>query len=198
MEKTVTNSLTQGERVRMPLEGAEDAQAVPFTDAAGQTHLALLFGALAQDAPLVRVHSSCVTGDALGSLRCDCGAQLRAAIARMAAEGGVLLYLQQEGRGIGLHQKLAAYHLQERGMDTVEANEALGFAPDERDYAIAARMLEALGVSAVRLLTNNPKKCEALAAEGIAVRERVALTVAANAHNVAYLDAKAKKLGHVF
>jgi GTP cyclohydrolase II len=149
-------------------------------------------------APLVRLHSECFTGDFLGSLKCDCGDQLRGAILRIAQEGGgYLLYLRQEGRGIGLLNKLRAYHLQDQGLDTVEANERLGFADDERSYAPAARMLEVLGARRIRLLTNNPRKVEGLAAQGIKIVERVSHRFPANPHNAHYLAAKTEKSGHL-
>jgi len=145
----------------------------------------------------VRVHSECLTGDALGSLKCDCGPQLEDALAAIAASGwGILLYLRQEGRGIGLVNKLRAYALQDQGFDTVDANLRLGFADDERDFAVAARMLSKVSRSKVRLLTNNPAKVAALRAEGIDVVEQVPLKVGANVHNRAYLDAKRDKSGH--
>jgi GTP cyclohydrolase II len=163
-------------------------------------HLALTLGDVSADpSPLCRVHSECLTGDALFSLRCDCGAQLEAALEMIASEGrGVLLYLRQEGRGIGLLNKLKAYELQDRGADTVEANERLGFAPDPRRFDIAADMLTQLGVSAVRLMTNNPRKLKALADRGIEVTDRIPIALARNPHNERYLATKAAKLGHLF
>ena len=161
-------------------------------------HLALVFGDVSgkQDV-LIRVHSECFTGDVLGSKRCDCGEQLAQAMRRIADEGcGVLLYLRQEGRGIGLLQKLRAYNLQDAGYDTVEANLELGHQADERDYGIAAEMLRLLGVSSVRLMTNNPSKLEALEAHGIGV-ERVALEIAAGPENASYLETKVKRMRHL-
>ncbi len=147
---------------------------------------------------LVRLHSACFTGDVLGSLKCDCGAQLHGALTRMAeAGGGVLLYLEQEGRGIGLANKLRAYDLQDQGFDTVEANHRLGFEDDERDFRIGATMLRAMGISEVRLLTNNPAKVAMLERCGIAVSERVPLSVGRTAENAGYLDVKARKSGHI-
>ncbi|MBE3557215.1 MAG: bifunctional 3,4-dihydroxy-2-butanone-4-phosphate synthase/GTP cyclohydrolase II [Firmicutes bacterium] len=162
-------------------------------------HVALVCGDLSGEAPvLCRIHSQCLTGDLFGSLRCDCGPQLHAALQRIAEEGrGVLLYLQQEGRGIGLVNKLRAYALQDEGMDTVEANEALGFAADQRDYGTAAQMLTDLGVRAVRLLTNNPQKVDELQACGITVAERLPLWVGQGAQNASYLAVKRSKLGHL-
>ena len=183
---------------RVPLEDARDSRVLAFRGPdGGPEHLAILIGnPETATAPLARVHSECFTGDVLGSLRCDCGPQLRDAIRRMAQEGcGVLLYLAQEGRGIGLANKLRAYALQDRGLDTVDANRALGWEADERDFLVAAAMLQALGISRVRLLTNNPDKVAALAAHGIAV-ERHSLLVAANGVNDAYLATKATRFRH--
>ncbi|HEU4326800.1 MAG TPA: bifunctional 3,4-dihydroxy-2-butanone-4-phosphate synthase/GTP cyclohydrolase II [Roseiflexaceae bacterium] len=150
------------------------------------------------DVPLVRVHSECLTGDVFGSLRCDCRDQLEQALARIAAEGcGVVLYLRQEGRGIGIHNKLRAYALQEQGLDTVEANERLGFPADLRDYGIGAQILADLGLRSIRLLTNNPKKIIGLEGHGLAVVEQVPLQAAATPHNQRYLTAKRAKLGHL-
>lgn len=165
----------------------------------GTEHLALIRNTL-QGAPLVRLHSECLTGDALGSLRCDCGPQLQEALRRIATgDGGALIYLRgQEGRGIGLANKIRAYALQDQGHDTVEANTALGFAPDARDYGIAGQILRALGVSRLRLLSNNPGKAEALEHHGIAVVERVPLEIAANPYNWRYLATKRDKFGHTF
>jgi GTP cyclohydrolase II len=195
--------LTRVAEARVPLEGAPDARIVAFrAPDAGIEHLAILVGqptraGLPLGAPLVRVHSECFTGDLLGSLRCDCGPQLRGAIERMAQEGaGVLLYLAQEGRGIGLVNKLRAYALQDRGMDTVDANHALGWAADERNFLIAATMLDALGVTAVRLLTNNPDKVAALSACGVNVVRREAHVIAPNGVNDGYLGTKVRRLGH--
>jgi GTP cyclohydrolase II len=185
---------------RVPLTGAEKTRVVSFRDqVTGIDHLALLIGdPLSQDAPLVRLHSSCITGDLLGSLRCDCGEQLRGAIVTMNdAGGGILLYLQQEGRGIGIVNKLRAYALQDGGMDTVDANTTLGFENDERDFSLAAEMLRQLDVPAIRLLTNNPRKVGHLAGFGIEVRERVQHAFPGNPHNRRYLAAKASKAGHL-
>ena len=187
-------------RARLPLTAAPDTEVVAFRPAeGGPEHLALVIGAPRTDQPvLVRLHSACLTGDVLGSLKCDCGPQLQAAIARIAANpgGGILLYLQQEGRGIGLVNKLRAYALQDQGFDTVDANLRLGFESDERDFAVAAVMLRLLGVGAVQLLTNNPDKVAALEAHGIAVTDRVAHAMPPNPHNAAYLDTKRDRSGH--
>jgi len=179
-----------------------EARIVAFRAAdGGIEHLAILIGKPeAAEAALVRVHSECFTGDLLGSLRCDCGPQLRGAIARMAKEpgGGVLLYLAQEGRGIGLVNKLRAYSLQDGGLDTLDANRALGYGADERNFLVAATMLRAVGVERVRLLTNNPDKIAGLAACGIEVLGREAHSFDPNGVNDAYLRTKAERFGHLF
>ena len=184
---------------RVPLAAAADARIVAFRPSTGTSeHLAIIIGRPSSDQPvLTRLHSECFTGDVLGSMRCDCGDQLRGALDVMAAAGGgVLLYLAQEGRGIGLVNKLRAYALQDRGLDTIDANEALGFEPDERFYRPAAEMLRQLGFPKIRLLTNNPQKLAALSLYGIAITERVPLAFASNPHNEAYLRAKAERSGH--
>ena len=165
----------------------------------GKEHVALSMGELADGAPvLMRVHSECLTGDGFGSLRCDCGPQLEAAMAKVAETGrGVILYLRQEGRGIGLVNKVRAYALQDGGADTVEANEQLGFAPDLREYSMCEDMLAHLGVRSVRLMTNNPRKVAAMEAHGITVAERVPLMTGRNPHNEHYLDTKQDKMGHM-
>jgi GTP cyclohydrolase II len=186
-------------RAKLPLDGVPDTQIVAFRASDdGQEHVALVIGAFGGQPPLVRLHSECLTGDVFGSLKCDCGPQLKEALRIIGeAGGGVLLYLRQEGRGIGLANKLRAYSLQDRGLDTVDANRRLGFADDERDYAHAAAMLRALGIDRVRLLTNNPRKVAGLEAEGIEVVERVAHHMPANPHNADYLATKRKKSGHL-
>lgn len=163
----------------------------------GGEHLALSLGAPAKP-PLVRVHSECLTGDVLGSLRCDCGPQLREAVERITDVGGHLLYLRQEGRGIGLYAKLDAYALQDAGLDTYEANVALGFAADAREYAVAAQMLRALGVDAIALLSNNPDKADQLAVLGLDILERVPTRIHTNPANVCYLRTKATRGAHTF
>lgn len=165
----------------------------------GKEHVALVMGEPDGDAPvLCRVHSECLTGDALFSLRCDCGPQLRYAMQQIAKEGrGMILYLRQEGRGIGLLNKIRAYALQDEGADTVEANEQLGFLADGREYQICKPMLEHFGVKSLRLLTNNPRKVMALEALGYAVVERVPIHTGYNPHNEDYLAVKARKLGHL-
>ena len=164
----------------------------------GEEHAALVMGEVEGEEPvLVRMHSECLTGDALHSLRCDCGFQRDLAMKRIAEEGrGVLVYLRQEGRGIGLVNKIKAYHLQDSGLDTVEANLALGFPPDLRDYGVGAQILYDLGVRKLRLLTNNPRKIRALGGYGLEVTERVPLRSGDNEHNARYLKAKREKLGH--
>lgn len=191
--------VTIAARAVLPVEALEvPAQIVAMrAEEDGSEHVALLVGAPGGRAPLTRLHSECLTGDVFGSLKCDCGPQLQEALQLMAADGGgVLLYLRQEGRGIGLANKIRAYALQDRGLDTVEANQRLGFADDERDYALAAAMLRALGVDRVRLLTNNPAKLVGLEAHGIAA-ERVAHRLPANPHNAHYLAVKQTKSGHL-
>jgi GTP cyclohydrolase II len=183
----------------VPLAGAETAQVAAFRPSdGGPEHLAILIGDPRPPGPvLVRIHSECFTGDLLASLKCDCGDQLRGAIEAIAKSGsGVLLYLSQEGRGIGLMNKLRAYRLQDQGFDTMEANQRLGFADDERQFLAAAVMLKALGFDAVRLLTNNPEKAAALARHGIKVAERVPHSFPSNPHNAHYLATKRSKGGH--
>jgi GTP cyclohydrolase II len=165
----------------------------------GKEHLAMTLGEIADGRPvLVRIHSECLTGDALFSQRCDCGAQLEAALRKIAAEGrGALFYLRQEGRGIGLVNKIHAYRLQDAGADTVEANQELGFAPDQRNYRLCQPMLQRLGITALRLMTNNPRKIDAIELMGLQVVERIPLVVNRNPHNERYLTTKAAKLGHL-
>ena len=168
-----------------------------FVDAA--EHVALVKGEISNDEPvLVRVHSECLTGDVFGSFRCDCGAQIEMALQSIAKEErGVFLYMRQEGRGIGFHNKLCAYALQDQGMDTVEANIALGFAPDLRDYGVGAQILADLGLHNIRLLTNNPKKVIGLESYGIKIVETVPLITPSTPYNIHYLETKQKKLGHI-
>ncbi len=195
-----TFALRRMAEARVPLDAALDARVIAFRTAErGTEQLAILIGEPeARDAPLVRVHSACFTGDVLGSLRCDCGAQLRGAIGRIAAEGaGAVLYLAEEGRGIGLMNKLRAYRLQDAGLDTLEANRALGWGGDERNYLTAAAMLRALGLTRVRLLTNSPDKLQRLTAAGITIAGREPLAFPPNGVNDRYLATKAKRLGHL-
>src|SRR5205085_4283767 len=170
-------------------------------DAAGkiETAVALVLGDYANATPLVRIHSQCLTGDVFGSLRCDCRQQLEMALSLIAAAGtGVLVYEQQEGRGIGLMAKLQAYELQDRGLDTVEANEKLGFKADHREFALPAEILKALGIKQVRLLSNNPEKVAALERAGVRVTQRVPCEVAPSKYTQDYLKTKEEKLGHLF
>lgn len=187
-------------RARLPLDDMPETEIAAFRASDdGQEHVALIIGAFAGKPPLVRLHSECLTGDVFGSLKCDCGPQLKEALRIIAAEGGgVLLYLRQEGRGIGLANKLRAYALQDRGFDTVDSNLRLGFADDERDYEHAAAILRRLGVSRVRLLTNNPAKVEGLERADIEIVERVGHHMPANPHNAHYLATKSAKSGHLF
>ena len=186
-------------RANLPLDDLPPTQIIAFRASDdGEEHVALMVGAPGGRPPLVRLHSECLTGDVFGSLKCDCGLQLKHALRLIGeAGGGVLLYLRQEGRGIGLANKLRAYQLQDRGLDTVDANRRLGFADDERDYQLAGAMLRALGIDAVRLLTNNPAKVAGLAAAGITVAERVAHHMPVNPHNADYLETKRAKSGHL-
>ena len=165
-----------------------------------KAHIALVMGDISHSDTqpvLARIHSECLTGDALHSLKCDCGFQLSTALHQISEEGrGVLIYHREEGRGIGLINKIRAYSLQDKGMDTIEANLALGFAADERNFAVCADMFELLGVKKVRLLTNNPNKIDTMKKAGINVVERVPLNVGENRYNTEYLDTKAKKMGH--
>ncbi len=199
-----TAQLSIAARARLPVAAAEHAQIVAFRSADDlREHVALVIGRQTSDRPpLVRLHSECLTGDILGSLKCDCGPQLDAALRAMATESessgwGVLLYLRQEGRGIGLINKLRAYELQDQGFDTVDANQRLGLPNEARDFPVAARMLELLGVGEIRLMTNNPAKVAALAAAGVKVAERVPHQLPPNPHNARYLDTKRDRSGHL-
>lgn len=198
-ERQSVETLALVTRAHVPLEDAGNTELIAFRARdGGPEHYAILIGAPPPHEPvLTRLHSECFTGDLLGSLKCDCGPQLRGAIETIAkAGGGIVLYLAQEGRGIGLINKLRAYRLQDQGFDTLEANERLGFEADERLYDVAAKMLSLLGYASVRLLTNNPTKVNALEAAGIKVAERVPHRFAATEHNRAYLATKAKA-GHL-
>lgn len=191
-------------RTRLPTAAAEQAEIAIFRSPADlREHAALIIGRQsAEHAPLVRVHSECLTGDVFGSLKCDCGPQLDSALAAMARESeaggyGVVLYLRQEGRGIGLVNKLRAYQLQEQGHDTVDANQRLGLPDEARDFPIAGRMLALLGISRIRLLTNNPAKLTALEEQGIEIVERAPLDTGTNPHNARYLATKRDRSGHL-
>lgn len=199
-EDTAARNLQQVAQAHVPLEGAENARILAWRPSdGGKEHLAIVVGEIDPTEPvLIRLHSECFTGDLLGSLRCDCGVQLRGAIAEIAKQGsGVLLYLAQEGRGIGLVNKLRAYELQDDGFDTIDANEQLGFDADERIYAPAATILARMGIQRVRLMTNNPEKIRGLERYGIEVSERVAHSFPANGHNENYLRTKAERAGHL-
>ena len=186
-----------GEEVDMPTAWGH-FRLIPFRQNNGLEHMALIKGEWKEDEPiLVRVHSSCATGDIMGSKRCDCGDQLHKSMEMIEKEGkGAIIYMQQEGRGIGLMNKIAAYKLQEEGYDTVDANVHLGFKPDERDYGCGAQMLRHLGIHKMRLLTNNPVKRVGLEAYGLEITEIVAIEVAPNRYNERYLKTKRDRMGH--
>tara|TARA_B100000678_G_scaffold177147_1_gene147747 strand:+ start:492 stop:1418 length:927 start_codon:yes stop_codon:yes gene_type:complete len=191
-------------RTRLPTSAAEDAEIAIFRSPADlREHAALIIGRQSADVtPLVRIHSECLTGDVFGSLKCDCGPQLDAALATFAGEAqrggyGVVLYLRQEGRGIGLVNKLRAYQLQEQGYDTVEANQRLGLPDEARDFPIAGRMLSLLGISRIRLLTNNPAKVSAMEEQNVTIVERLPLETGNNPHNARYLATKRDRSGHL-
>lgn len=185
-------------RAALPVAANANAEIVAFRTAVDAAdHVALVIGKRDSSPPVIRLHSECLTGDVLGSLKCDCGPQLHEALHQIAdAQWGILLYLRQEGRGIGLINKLRAYALQDQGFDTVDANTRLGFAIDARDFSVAARMLDLLGVTRVRLLTNNPQKVDGLRDAGVDVEERLPLKIAANPHNAHYLETKKNRTGH--
>lgn len=200
-DRLQADTLVPVSEANVPLAGCENTKIIAFRPRdGGVEHLAIVIGEPDTAGPvLTRLHSECFTGDLLGSLKCDCGDQLRGAITAIAeGGGGVMLYLAQEGRGIGLVNKLRAYELQEKGFDTVDANEQLGFDDDERIYLPAVQMLTRLGITQVKLLTNNPAKVGALARHGVAVTERVTHVFPSNQHNWSYLDTKAKRSGHLF
>jgi GTP cyclohydrolase II len=185
-------------RAQLPVSASEKAEIVAFrSDADFHEHVALIIGERDQSDPVVRLHSECLTGDVLGSLKCDCGPQLAGAIKAMTeAQWGILLYLRQEGRGIGLINKLRAYQLQDQGFDTVDANNRLGFATDSRDFGIAAQMLRLLHVERIRLMTNNPEKARVLVSLGIDIAEQIPIQIDANPHNARYLETKRDRTGH--
>ncbi|MEL7445382.1 MAG: GTP cyclohydrolase II [Pseudomonadota bacterium] len=202
---SATGALQIASRAHLPVSASEDAEIIAFRSSADtREHVALIIGKQTGDKqPLVRLHSECLTGDVLSSLKCDCGPQLDAALQAMADEAreeagwGVLLYMRQEGRGIGLINKLRAYALQDVGFDTIEANERLGLPDEARDFPVAARMLELIGATKIRLMTNNLRKVEALEATGISVSERVPHQLPDNPHNARYLATKRDKHGHL-
>lgn len=189
------SSVSVRRRISLPMTrgGGATPDLVTFNGLARPDDFALVFGASVADVPWVRVHSACLTGDLFGSARCDCGPQLDAALTRLAREGGVLVYLHQEGRGIGLRAKIEAYALQDQGLDTFAANESLGFPPDARDYESAASMLSALGIARIRLLTANPEKIAQLQQAGIAVDASEPILIAATDVNRNYLEAKRQR-----
>ncbi len=190
--------VTREETVKLPTDFGEFTCHAYHSAVDGQTHLALVHGEIDPEKPvLCRVHSECLTGDVFASRRCDCGSQLHAAMRRVAQEGGVILYLRQEGRGIGLSAKLHAYKLQEQGYDTVDANVKLGFAPDLRDYGVGAQMLRDLGVRHLRLLTNNPRKIVGLAGHGLDIVEQLPINIPAHEDNRHYLQTKRDRMGHL-
>jgi GTP cyclohydrolase II len=196
--QTAIDSLAVAAEADVPLNGGVSARFVIFRDAIGGSSVAVIVGSpdLHEPVPL-RLHSACLTGDVFGSRRCDCGDQLRLALRRLEEQGGgVILYLEQEGRGLGLANKMRAYQLQDAGLDTIDANSALGFDDDERDYGVAVRMLQILGVKRVKLLTNNPAKLDGLTRAGIEVSGRIPLHGPVNADNRRYLTAKATRAGH--
>lgn len=199
-----TAALCIATRARLPVSASDQAEIVAFRSVNDlREHVALIIGHQnSEHTPLVRLHSECLTGDILGSLKCDCGPQLDAALAAMADEAarggwGILLYLRQEGRGIGLINKLRAYQLQDQGFDTVEANQRLGLPDEARDFAVAARMLDLIGAPEIRLMTNNPRKVDALTKAGVIVTERVPHQLPDNPHNRRYLATKRDKSGHL-
>ena len=199
-EETSAALQREAARAKLPLKGAEDTEIAIFQPKDGGTeHFVLIInGADQHDAPLVRIHSQCITGDILGSLKCDCGDQLQLAIAQMAQSGGgLLIYLAQEGRDIGLVNKLRAYALQDNGLDTVDANHAIGFETDHRFYLPAAAMLRSLGCDTIKLLTNNPDKIAQIEDCGITVAERIPVLIDANPHNDCYLSTKKTRTGHM-
>ncbi|MEZ5690131.1 MAG: GTP cyclohydrolase II [Rickettsiales bacterium] len=200
--KKLGKEILETARASMPVEGSENNTIISFRDKSdGKTHIALIINENIlndKQAPMVRVHSSCFTGDFLGSLRCDCGNQLKLAIEAIKNDGGgILIYLNQEGRGIGITNKIRAYKLQECGMDTYEANNTLGFADDERDFNIAVLILKHLGFDKIKLLSNNPRKVTELRKYGITISKRIPIVTKTGKHNERYMKAKKEKAGHM-
>ncbi|MEM9236716.1 MAG: GTP cyclohydrolase II, partial [Verrucomicrobiota bacterium] len=189
--------VTREETIQLPTDHGEFDCHLFRVETDGSHHLALTRGEIKKDEPtLVRVHSECLTGDVFASKRCDCGGQLHDAMERISKEGGVLLYLRQEGRGIGLAAKVHAYKLQEQGLDTIEANEKLGFSADLRDYGMGAQILQDLGLGKIRLMTNNPKKVVGLEGYGLEIVEQLPISLPSNPHNERYLETKRDRMGH--
>lgn len=195
--ETICNSVEIRNKSHIPTEHGDSVFYTFRGLSDGKEHLAIKYGEINNDVPLVRLHSECMTGDVFSSSKCDCGEQLKESIKIFSNDGGLLLYLRQEGRGIGLYNKLDAYFLQEKGFDTVEANQLLQFEDDLRDYEVAAQMLIALNIKKIRLVTNNPKKVEQLESFGITVQERIPTGLFLKKQNIDYLKTKKNKSGHL-
>ncbi len=198
-DKTTDAELVPNAQARIPLERGEFTMNLYKDPENGKEHLAMLLGNITEENTLVRIHSECLTGDVFGSLRCDCGPQLKNSMDEIAKEGtGILIYLRQEGRGIGLTEKLRAYELQDQGYDTVEANLMLGHGADERDFKIAGDILKSLSVTSIRIITNNQNKINAIEKSGIKVNKRMVSPLAVNKENLDYLKIKAAKMNHLY